>query len=101
MKTSVSERVATRLAAVLLLLGWGSVLSAQSLPPRISEGGVTEAAQFMQMVAPGSIATVFGANFAGGIFKADSIPLPLQLGGVQEPGDGRGDCRYSRHSTVD
>ena len=83
MRTSVSERVARRLAAVLLLLAWGSVLPAQSFPPRISEGGVTEAAQFMQMVAPGSIATVFGVNFAGGIFEADSIPLPLELGGVR------------------
>ena len=79
----MSERVATPLASVLLLLGCGSVLPAQSLPPRISEGGITEAAQFMQMVAPGSIATVFGANFAGGTFEADSIPLPLQLGGVR------------------
>ena len=65
------------------MLGWGSVLPAQSLPPRISEGSVTEAAQFMKMVAPGSIATVFGANFSDGILEADSIPLPLELGGVR------------------
>ncbi len=83
MKISISERVARRLAAVLVLLGCGLALPAQTLPPHIAEGGVTEAAQFLHMVAPGSIATAFGENFADDSFEADSIPLPLELGGVR------------------
>lgn len=74
-----------RFAAVLaaLFFAFGAAVQAQSPAPRINPGGVTEAAQFLQMVAPGSIATLFGQELAGEVLEAESIPLPLELGGVR------------------
>ncbi|MCB1018769.1 MAG: hypothetical protein KDC27_02520, partial [Acidobacteria bacterium] len=51
--------------------------------PTINPGGVVEAAQFQPVVAPGSIASLFGQYLAGGTFQADTIPLPTELGSVQ------------------
>ncbi|MEZ5361783.1 MAG: hypothetical protein R2748_05400 [Bryobacterales bacterium] len=56
--------------------------------PTINQGGVVEAAQFQPMVAPGSIASLFGQYLAGGTFQADTIPLPTELGSVQVTVDG-------------
>jgi uncharacterized protein (TIGR03437 family) len=43
---------------------------------------VTEAAASTSAVAPNSIASVFGSNLAAGEARAQSQPLPLQLGGI-------------------
>ena len=53
-----------------------------------------EAAQFMPMVAPGSIASLFGQFLAGGTFQADTIPLPTELGSVQVTVNGVGAPLY-------
>ncbi len=52
--------------------------------PAISEGGVVNAASFAagQAVAPGSIASVFGAALAGSTASANGVPLPAALAGA-------------------
>ena len=52
------------------------------ITPRIQQGSVVEAAQFMTMVAPGGIATVFGQDFTDVTEQAGSVPLPTEMGGV-------------------
>lgn len=51
--------------------------------PRIFEGGVVNAASFAGTLAPGSLATIFGASFLDGpAASASSTPLPESLGEV-------------------
>jgi uncharacterized protein (TIGR03437 family) len=50
--------------------------------PGISSGGIVHGASFAHTVAPGSIASVFGINFAGTNGAAGSVPLPTILNGV-------------------
>ena len=50
--------------------------------PSISAGGVVHAASFAHTVAPGSIISVFGTNFAAANTSAGVLPLPTILGGV-------------------
>jgi uncharacterized protein (TIGR03437 family) len=59
-----------------------SALTALS-QPRINQGGVVDAAQFQPVVAPGSIASIFGAELAGGVVNASTVPLTAALGGVR------------------
>ncbi len=51
--------------------------------PRINPRGIVDAAAFQAAVAPGGIATLFGANLAGATRSATEIPLPTVLGGVR------------------
>lgn len=67
---------------VAFFLACGPAAWAQTVPT-INPGGIAEAAQYMPMAAPGSIATLFGQFLAGGTFQADTIPLPTELGSVQ------------------
>jgi uncharacterized protein (TIGR03437 family) len=50
--------------------------------PTISSGGLVNAASFAHTVAPGSIASVFGTNYANSNIGASVKPLPDDLGGV-------------------
>ena len=47
--------------------------------PRLSEGGVVNAASFSPVVAPDSIVSVFGTNLAGASAGATETPLPASL----------------------
>lgn len=51
--------------------------------PRISTGGVVDAASFRQLLAPGTIASLFGTNLVTSTAAASAIPLPLELAGVR------------------
>jgi len=51
------------------------------LVPSISQGGIVNGASYTPTVAAGSIASVFGSNFAFGLAFADNIPLPTNLAG--------------------
>lgn len=53
--------------------------------PLIAIGGIVDNASFSsgQPVASGSIAAIFGTQFASGPFYASSLPLPTSLGGIQ------------------
>lgn len=52
--------------------------------PTMDDGGLINAAYPTggQQVAPGSIASLYGHNFAGSLQVADLVPLPFTLGGV-------------------
>ncbi|MEX2302154.1 MAG: M36 family metallopeptidase [Bryobacterales bacterium] len=54
-----------------------------SVAPTISNGGVVHAASYLPKLAPGGIATLFGANLALETAQASSVPLPRELGGVR------------------
>ena len=50
--------------------------------PEISAGGIVHAASFAHTVAPGSIASAFGINFASENTQAGTLPLPIILDNV-------------------
>jgi uncharacterized protein (TIGR03437 family) len=58
--------------------------AAQAQTPTITEGRVENAASYVrgQPVAPGSLVSVFGTNFALETVSASSIPLPTEISGV-------------------
>ena len=58
---------------VVLLVGGSS---------SISIGGVTNAASYQTVLAPGMLATVFGTNMAPAVQHAPAVPLPLSMQGV-------------------
>ncbi len=57
--------------------------------PSFSEAGVVNAASFTREIAPGSIASIFGANLWMGVdADAPGLPWPATLGGVRVLLDG-------------
>ena len=54
-----------------------------SLSPAINSGGVVNGASFAPKLTPGTLATIFGSNLAGGTAQASSLPLSTSLGGSQ------------------
>ena len=70
-----------------LLLG-AAVASAQT--PAIDPGRIYNSASFAtgQPVAPGSLVSIFGSNFASGITQAKSVPLSTNLANVTVTFDG-------------
>jgi uncharacterized protein (TIGR03437 family) len=50
--------------------------------PAVAAGGVVNAASFAPGMAPGGMASVFGANLGGGATAQAAPPLPVQLAGV-------------------
>lgn len=54
-----------------------------SVAPSISAGGVVHAASYERVLAPGGIASLFGANLSAETAQAGSLPLPRELGGVR------------------
>ncbi len=69
---------------------WGVIISLLALPslyaqaPVVVDGGVINAASFAkgQVVAPGSLVSIFGTNLAPSTSLASAIPLPISLAGV-------------------
>jgi uncharacterized protein (TIGR03437 family) len=57
--------------------------------PAISSNGVVNAASYATAVAPGSLASVFGANFGTSTGSASSLPLPTSLQNVSVSVNGR------------
>ncbi len=58
--------------------------------PAIAAGGIVNGASFAAgPVAPGSLISLFGANFAPDLQQAASLPLPRELGGVRVSSAGR------------
>jgi uncharacterized protein (TIGR03437 family) len=50
---------------------------------KLSFGAVVNAASFGASVAPGGLISIFGSNLAGSLAQAESVPTPLELGGVR------------------
>jgi uncharacterized protein (TIGR03437 family) len=54
--------------------------------PHINDGGIKNGASFLDPIAPGSIASIFGTNFLTGVaVGAVSTPLPTQLDAASGP----------------
>jgi len=63
----------------------GSIIDQFTLapPPVLNSGSIVNAGDFSPNIAPGSLVSAFGANFAiRGIPYGTMLPLPAQLGGV-------------------
>ena len=56
--------------------------------PAILPAGIVDAAQFHAVVAPGGIGSIFGAELADDMLKAEDLPLPFELGGARVRLDG-------------
>ncbi len=68
----------------LTLRSAGASVTATALGrPAIASGGVVNAASYQAELAPGALASLFGANLAGGARAAASYPWPPTLAGVQ------------------
>jgi uncharacterized protein (TIGR03437 family) len=65
----------------VVVLG-AAALAAQAQTPAVAQGGVLNAANGLSPVAPGSLVSIYGANLAGGLAQADTIPLSNQLNNV-------------------
>jgi uncharacterized protein (TIGR03437 family) len=50
--------------------------------PSVVPGGVLDNAAYSPNVAPGSLVSIFGSNFASSLAVSDTTPLSTQLGGV-------------------
>ncbi len=74
-------RLLVFLAAAALLAPETAVLAARS--PKIASGGVRNAADYSANIAPGSMIAIFGTDLAPSTAVASSVPLPIELNGVQ------------------
>ena len=59
-----------------------AILAAYAQAPVVSSGGVSNAANGLSTVTPGSLVSIYGTNLAAGLAQADSIPLSTSLNGV-------------------
>lgn len=57
-------------------------VAAYGQTPVVSSGGVSNAANGLATVAPGSLVSIYGSNLASGLAQADSIPLATTLSSV-------------------
>ena len=67
----------TYLSSVMLLLA--GVAGAYAQTPVVSTGGVSNAANGLSPVTPGSLVSIYGSQLASGLAQADSIPLSTTL----------------------
>jgi len=67
------------LLGFLTLAAW---TGAQAQTPVVSNGGISNAANGITPVTPGSLVSIYGTNLAAGLAQADSIPLSTSLNGV-------------------
>lgn len=65
-----------------LLFVAAASLAAYAQTPVVSSGGVSNAANGLSTVTPGSLVSIYGTNLAGGLAQADSIPLSTTLSNV-------------------
>ncbi len=65
----------------LFLVAAASV-AAYAQTPVVSAGGISNAANGLSPVSPGSLVSIYGTNLAAGLAQADSIPLSTTLSDV-------------------
>jgi len=70
------------------MLGVSLVLASVAFSQTPQIGGVVNAADFGQPVAPGSLISIFGSNLASAQKQASSYPLPTELSGTMVYIDG-------------
>lgn len=59
-----------------------AVVAAYAQTPVVSVGGVSNAANGLGTVTPGSLVSIYGSELAGGLAQADTIPLSTSLSNV-------------------
>ena len=78
-----------RIPVCALMLSMAAVSSAQS--PVLPAAGVVNTADYTPNIAPGSLISLFGGNFASAVIQAAKPPLAKTLGGAAvELNDGSG-----------
>ena len=70
----------TFLGTVMLLAT--AAVSAYAQTPAVSSGGVSNAANGLGTVTPGSLVSIYGSELAGGLAQADTIPLATSMSDV-------------------
>jgi uncharacterized protein (TIGR03437 family) len=80
-----------RCVAVAACMTQTQLSFAQASPPGVNPTirDVVDAASFRPVLAPGGMFAIFGDNFAPGPSAADSLPLPINLGGIRVLANGR------------
>ena len=71
-----------RSALCKVVFSAAAVFAAYAQTPTISQGGISNAANGISPVTPGSLVSIYGTNLAGGLAQADSIPLSTSLSSV-------------------
>ena len=66
--------------SVILLAA--AVASAYAQTPAVSTGGVSNAANGLATITPGSLVSIYGSELAGGLAQADTIPLAITMSNV-------------------
>jgi uncharacterized protein (TIGR03437 family) len=66
--------------ALALSLFTATPMAAQA--PVVSAGGVVNAADYSDALAPGLIVSIYGQDLAPGVAVATAVPLPVELAGV-------------------
>jgi uncharacterized protein (TIGR03437 family) len=64
------------------MLSAAAVIAAYAQNPVVSAGGVSNAANGLGTVTPGSLVSIYGSELAGGLAQADTIPLAISLNNV-------------------
>ena len=59
-----------------------AVIAAHAQTPVVSSGGVSNAANGLTTVTPGSLVSIYGSNLAAGLAQSDTIPLSTTLNSV-------------------
>src|SRR3989338_9934983 len=79
-------RGTVRLAAILALVLFPNLVSAQTATPAIIPGGILNAAgvasEPSNAAAPGGLVTIFGRNLANTTATGSGVPLPRELNGT-------------------
>jgi len=79
-------RGTVRLAAILALVLFPNLISAQTATPAIVPGGILNAAgvasEPSNAAAPGGLVTIFGRNLANTTATGSGVPLPRELNGT-------------------
>jgi uncharacterized protein (TIGR03437 family) len=65
-----------------LLFVAAASIAAYAQTPVVSSGGISNAANGLSPVTPGSLVSIYGTNLAAGLAQADSIPLSTTLSSV-------------------
>jgi uncharacterized protein (TIGR03437 family) len=86
LRVDISETALTSTATGLN----GAVIDRVTLtpPPVVPRGGIVSGGDFSPAIAPGSVVSIFGRNFAIRPNSFSSLPLPMELSGLSVTANG-------------
>src|ERR1035438_1757956 len=65
-----------------LMLWAAAAVAAYAQVPVVTSGGVSNAANGIAPVTPGSLVSIYGSNLAAGLAQADTIPLATTMSNI-------------------